>query len=59
MNDCHWEQQKRVADARVDLIATIERSKERDVAIWLAALIETTKRVSDWNLEAERKEKKK
>lgn len=51
----YFDQQKRIADARAQIADTMAKSEERDIAIWIAALVESLKRVSDWNLEAERK----
>lgn len=53
--DSYLDQQKRIAQCRYVLIDGIRGSSENDISIWIAALIETLKRVSDWNLEAERK----
>jgi len=47
------EQEKRVVDARISLMQAISDSEERDISIWIAALAECLKRVSDWNLKAE------
>lgn len=52
--DVYFEQQKRIASARMTLAEAMSQSDEREIAIWLAALVEMIKRVSDWNLEAER-----
>lgn len=51
------DQKRRVADAQNALTRTIADHDERDIAIWIAALIAMLSRVSDWNLEAERGER--
>lgn len=48
------DQQRKVAAARMAIMSAISQSDERDVAVWIAALTESLKRVSDWNLELER-----
>lgn len=47
------DQQRKVAAARMAIMSAISQSDERDVAVWIAALTESLKRVSDWNLELE------
>lgn len=48
------DQQRRVAAARLSIMDALSKSDERDVSVWIAALVESLKRVSDWNLELER-----
>ena len=48
------EQQRRVAAARLSIMDALSKSDERDVSVWISALVESLKRVSDWNLELER-----
>ena len=47
------EQQRRVAAARLSIMDALSKSDERDVSVWISALVESLKRVSDWNLELE------
>lgn len=54
MTELLWEQKLKVASVRKVLIDAIAASGEKDIAILLAALVETIGTVSDWNLEAER-----
>ena len=48
------EQQRRVAAARLSIMDALSKSDERDVSVWIAALVESLKRLSDWNLDIER-----
>jgi hypothetical protein len=54
-DDAYFEQQKRIATARGQIADAMAKSEERDIAIWIAALIESLQRVSNWNLEVELK----
>lgn len=47
------DQETRVARCRGELTQCISQSEERDIAIWIAALISTLQRVSDWNLQGD------
>lgn len=58
-SDKYFDQQKRVAAARGALADAMLKSDERDISIWIAALTESLKRMSDNNLEAELDEPKK
>lgn len=48
------DQQRRVAAARLSIMDALSKSDERDVSVWIAALVESLKRVSDWNLASSR-----
>jgi hypothetical protein len=50
------DQQLRISAVRKKIMDAMSASEERDVSIWIAALAETMNRVSDWNLELERKQ---
>lgn len=50
----YFDQQKRIATARQRLFQAMQESGENEICIWIAALSEAMKRVSDWNLDAER-----
>ena len=53
--DVLWDQKVRTARVREALVKCIDETGERDISIVIAALVEMLSRVSDWNLEAERK----
>lgn len=52
-SDKYFDQQKRIAAARGAIAEAMLKSDERDISIWIAALAESLKRMSDNNLEAE------
>lgn len=56
MADPLLDQKLRIAHLRNAFMKAIDGAGERDISIIFAALIELASRVSDWNLEAERKQ---
>lgn len=53
-SQAYFDQQATIANLKGKMLDAMQESGERDIAIWIAVLTELLKRVSDWNLEADR-----